>query len=188
MFLIYNKVIVARSSKSVYFFREEEDEETGDKLWVQYHTIDKPAFISFTEGNVRLQLIENEMIYFYVIDKETWMPKLDSVMSNYLVCNQMIIDRNVRYCISFKANQKDFMITRSKYNHEFMVQLNNQNLEKQIGLCLDNKDAFLVSHTDKVIIYNSNTYQETSRLPIKLLDSDTREPTQVLELQKSDDD
>jgi hypothetical protein len=54
MFLIFNKILVSRSSKSVYWFKLEMDEDLEETVWVLYHTIDKPAFISFTGGNVRL--------------------------------------------------------------------------------------------------------------------------------------
>lgn len=57
MFLIYNKILVSRSSKSVYWFKMEVDDDTGERLWKLYHEIEAPAFISYTKGNVRLQLI-----------------------------------------------------------------------------------------------------------------------------------
>jgi hypothetical protein len=54
MFLIFNKILVSRSSKSVYWFKLEFNEELNEQVWKLYHTIEKPAFISFTGGNVRL--------------------------------------------------------------------------------------------------------------------------------------
>ena len=55
MFLIYNKVLVARSSREVFFFKLEVDEEDETKrVWVNYHTIKKAAFLSYMKGNVRI--------------------------------------------------------------------------------------------------------------------------------------
>jgi hypothetical protein len=116
------------------------------------------------------------------------MPSLEGAMNNYFSCNQMIIGKAKRYCLTFKANQKNFFITRRKYNHDFMVQLNKENLERQCGLELEKNNAFMISQTNKVTIYNSQTFAQTSTLPITLMDSKTREPTQILELQKSDDE
>lgn len=120
MYLIYNKILVSRSSKSVYWFRMEPDDE-GERLWQLYHTIDKPAFISFTNGNVRMQLIQDKMIYFYLVDKVTLMPELEGAMNNYFNCNQMIIGKFVRYAITYKTNQPSFSITRRQYTHDFLV-------------------------------------------------------------------
>ena len=69
-----------------------------------------------------------------------------------------------------------------------MVQLNNKNLEKQQGLELDKTDAFLVTDTDKIMLFDSNSFEQTGTLPITLLTSETREPTCVLELQKTDNE
>jgi hypothetical protein len=128
------------------------------------------------------------MVYFYLIDKQTLMPSLEGAMNNYFSCNQMIIGKAKRYCLTFKANQKNFFITRRKYNHDFMVQLNKENLEKQCGLELEKNNAFIISQTNKVTIYNSQTFAPASTLPISLIDSNSREPSQVLELQKSEDE
>jgi len=103
MFLIYNKVLVTRSSKSIYFFKMEKDDD-GERHWVQYRVIDVAGYISYTNGNVRLQLITDERVYFYLMCKETLEPILENCMYNYLRCNQMIIGKLVKYCLQFKAN------------------------------------------------------------------------------------
>lgn len=59
MYLVYNKCLVSRSSKSVYFFKMEYDEEIEDRKWVLYREIDIPGFISYTKGNIRMQLVTN---------------------------------------------------------------------------------------------------------------------------------
>jgi hypothetical protein len=99
MYLIYNKVLVSRSSKSVYFFKLVYDEEEEDRVWLLYRVIDVPGFISYTKGNVRMQLITEERVYFYMMDKETLEPSMENCMFNYMRCNQMIIGKLVRYCL-----------------------------------------------------------------------------------------
>lgn len=94
------------------------------------------------------------MIYFYLIDKVTLMPELEGAMYNYFNCNQMIIGKFVRYAITFKTNQRSFSITRRQYTHDLLVQLNNKNLEHQIGIELPLTKAFLVTETDRILIYN----------------------------------
>jgi hypothetical protein len=67
------------------------------------------------------------------------------------------------------------------------VPISTENLEGSIGLELKKMNCYLVSKIDKVIIYNSNTFQEVGSIPIKLLKADTREPNQVIAIQASED-
>lgn len=74
MYLIYNKALVARSSSDIVFFKLMKDEENGERVWVQYHTIPTRGFIYFIKGNIRIQIIDDNKISFYSIDKETLEP------------------------------------------------------------------------------------------------------------------
>lgn len=49
-------------------------------------------------------------------------------------------------------------------------------------------DTFLVSKVDKVIMYDSITFQEVGNIPIKLLPTETREPNEIIAMTKSHDD
>jgi hypothetical protein len=49
-------------------------------------------------------------------------------------------------------------------------------------------NAFLVSKIDKIIMYNSESFEEMDMVPIKLLKADTREPNQVIAMAKSSDE
>ena len=42
--------------------------------WNNYHTIDCRGQIYFIKGNIRMQIISEKFIYFYLIDEETLMP------------------------------------------------------------------------------------------------------------------
>jgi len=99
MYLVYNQVLVSRSSKSVYFFKIEYDEEEEDRVWKLYNVIDIAGFISYTKGNIRMQIITDSRVYFYLMDKETLEPILENCMYNYARCNQMIIGKKVKYCL-----------------------------------------------------------------------------------------
>ena len=87
MYLVYNSALMARSSSDVLLFKIVVNEETGERQWVQYHTIPTRGFITYIKGNVRIQIVDDENISFYVIDKETLMPKLENVMHNFMKCS-----------------------------------------------------------------------------------------------------
>ena len=40
--------------------------------------------IYFIKGNIRIQVTTDDKIYFFLIDKETFMPKLENVMYNFM--------------------------------------------------------------------------------------------------------
>jgi len=105
MYLVYDQALVVRSSNSILFFKI--DSETG--LWTNYFTFDDlRGQIFFIKGNIRIQVTTAESIYFYLIDKETFMPKLENVMYNFMECSQLMFGTRVRYGISFKINQPGF--------------------------------------------------------------------------------
>ena len=89
MYLVYNKALVARSSSSIVFFKKEyviAPGMEGKTTWNQYKILDHRGFLSFNKGNIRIQITTAEKIYFYLIDKETFMPDLENLMLNYLGC------------------------------------------------------------------------------------------------------
>ena len=45
------------------------------------------GFIYYIKGNVRIQITTDDKIYFFMIDKETFMPILENVMFNFMTCN-----------------------------------------------------------------------------------------------------
>ena len=101
MYLLFDQALVTRSSSSILFFKI--DPETGD--WTQYHKFEKMrGKIYFIRGNVRIQVTTDEKVYFYLIDKETFEPKLENVMFNFMQCSQMMFGAKVRYGITYKAN------------------------------------------------------------------------------------
>mmetsp|Transcript_801 Transcript_801/g.1008 ORF Transcript_801/g.1008 Transcript_801/m.1008 type:complete len:398 (-) Transcript_801:899-2092(-) len=182
MYLVYNQALISRSSSDIYFFKIEFDEVKNRRVWKQYNVINKRGFIYYIRGNVRIQITTDDRIYFYLIEPDTLEPILENVMYNYMNCNQMMFGAKVRYCITYKTNQKSFVIYRRKYMHNFKVPVISENLEAAKGLELQTMNTFLVSKVDKVIIYDSNNFLEIGQIPISLLKTETREPNQVIAL------
>ena len=104
MYLIYDSALIARSSSDILFFKIEKDEEEGTRSWKQYKILNVRGFIYYIKGNVRIQITTDDKIYFYLIDKETFEPIFENVMSNYMNCNQMMFGSKVRYCVTYKTN------------------------------------------------------------------------------------
>ena len=131
---------------------------------------------------MRIQITTDEKIFFYLIDQDTLEPKLENAMFNYMNCTQMMFGAKVRYCITYKTNQRSFNIYRRKYMHNFKVPMVKENLEGSKGIEFQNLGVFLVTKVDRIIIYDSNTFQEVSEIPISLLKTETREPNEVISI------
>lgn len=58
----------------------------------------------------------------------------------------------------------------------------SENLEGSKGLELKSMDIFLCSKIDKVVMYDSMTFEELGDLPVKLLKTETREANEVIAL------
>lgn len=134
MFLIYNTALIARSSSSILFFKVEKELETEVRRWKQYDELHIRGLIYYIKGNVRIQVTTDDKICFYLIDKETFKPTLENVMYNYMQCNQMLFGSRVRYCLTFKNNQRNFEVFKRAYYHDFKVPVQSENLEGSIGL------------------------------------------------------
>lgn len=100
----------------------------------------------------------------------------------------MMFGSKVKYGITYKSNQRSFDIYTRKFTHDFMVPIMSENLEGSKGLELESMNAFLVSKVDKIIMYSTSKFEELDRVPIKLLESVSREPNEVICMQKSDDE
>ena len=74
-------------------------------------------------------------------------------MANYMNCNQMMFGSKIRYCITFKTNQKSFSIYRQKYEHNYKIPVDSSNLEGSKCIELAEHEMFLCTKVDKVIMY-----------------------------------
>jgi hypothetical protein len=99
-------------------------------------------------------------VYFYIIDKETFMPELENVMQNFMNCSQMMFGSKVKYGITYKTNNKSIDIHRRKYEHDFRLNVIEDDLDGSRGLPVDSMNAFLVSKIDTVKFYSIDTFRE----------------------------
>jgi len=75
---------------------------------------------------------------------------------------------------------RSFDVYRRKYQQNYKVPVNLDNLEGANLLELEHQNQFIVTMRDKVTFYDMNTFKEVASLPISLFKSETREITQVL--------
>ena len=115
--------------------------------------------IYFIRGNVRIQIVTDEKIYFYLIDKETCEPKLENVMYNYMQCSQMMFGTRVRYGITYKTNQPGLQIYTRKFYHNFRVSLTNENFEGAKGSNLGSKNAYVMCEKTRIGVYDQTTFE-----------------------------
>jgi len=127
---------------------------------VIYHTLDANGFIYYIKGNSRIQITTDTHVYFYIIDKETFMPELENVMQNFMNCSQMMFGSKVKYGITYKTNNKSIDIHRRKYEHDFRLNVIEDDLDGSRGLPIDSMNAFLVSKVDTVKFYSIDTFKE----------------------------
>ena len=102
----------------------------------------------------------------------------------------MLFGSKVKYGITFKTNQKSFDIWTRRYNHNFNVNTHSFDYNGAIGLPMESMDSFLVGKGDTIRFYDINTYLERTGVAIEvpLIKSETREPSEIIGLQKSHDE
>ena len=86
MYLVNDKALIARSSSQILCFKQVLDKFTHEKSWKCYCTLEHRGFIYFIKGNKRIQITTDKKIYVYLIDPETFMPKLENVINNFMNC------------------------------------------------------------------------------------------------------
>jgi len=129
-------------------------------LWTKYHELKNTrGQIYFIRGNIRIQIVTDEKIYFYIIDKETCEPKLENVMYNFMQCSQLMFGARVRYGIAYKTNQPGFQIYTRKFYHNFKVAISNENFEGARGGNLGSMGAYVMCEKTRIGIYNQDTYE-----------------------------
>jgi hypothetical protein len=87
MELLFDQALCIRSSNKVLFFKQQYNDDNEVMEWVLYNSINVRGFIYFIRGNIRIQITTDQLIYFYLIDQETFEPTLENVMYNYMMCN-----------------------------------------------------------------------------------------------------
>ena len=192
MYLFENKVLVARSSSQILFFKLQEDEITKKQIWQHYWTIAERGNIFFIKGNDQMQITTDEKIFFYIIHPETYEPILENVMNNFMSCTQMMFGSRAKYCITYKTNQRSFDIYRRKFEHDYKVCVVQDNLDgsKCLAMQTANMNSLLVCKNDTIRFYDIDTYQEIESCKIKfdLLAPKGGAKNEIIGMQKSSDD
>ena len=70
----------------------------------------------------------------------------------------MMFGSKVKYCVTFKTNQRSFDIYRRKYEHDFKVNIVSENMDGCNGLPFEDMNAILVSKINKIKFYDIFTY------------------------------
>ena len=87
MIMFGGECLIVRSSGNIYFFKQIVDLTKKEESWKLFHTIHVRGFIYYIKGNIRIQVTTEKLVYFYIINKDTFMPELENVMTNYMGCN-----------------------------------------------------------------------------------------------------
>lgn len=105
-------------------------------------------------------MITDQNIYFFKIDPDSFEPILDNVMFNFMDCSMMLFGSKVKFGICYKFLSNSFEVYMSQYEHDFLVPVVEEDCEGSKGLELKTINSFLVTKVDKIIMYDSETYQE----------------------------
>ena len=81
----------------------------------------------------------DKLIYFYVIDKETFLPILEHCMYNFMGCSHMMFGPRSLYSITYKSGQIGFSIYQRKYNHGYLAYLSATCYQDSISISLNYK-------------------------------------------------
>ena len=176
MVLVYEKALVSRSSNSMIFFKKQKlptDEDDEPAKWRQYCKLDDMrGTLFFIRGNIRIQITTERKLFFYIIDKETLMPRLENVMYNFMNCSSLMFGSRVRYGIAFKVSQPDFEIyTRSHY-HNFKVCIDDQSFEGAVGCDLNSRKAYVMAESLNVGIYSAKDFTKKQHWQLQPQDDD----------------
>ena len=88
--------------------------------------------IYYIKENIRVNVTTDKKIFFYVIDLNTLKPQLENVMMNYMGCTEMMVGAKVKYCITYKQNQKSFDIRKRRYIHDFKSTVNDTDFNRSL--------------------------------------------------------
>lgn len=97
----------------------------------------------------------------------------------------MMFGSKVRYCITYKTNQRSFEVYRRQYEHNFKNLVHKANFEGSKGLTVKKTNRILVTDINRIHVINSENYKEMpdEEIVVELLvDNTAREPNQILSI------
>ena len=80
-----------------------------------------------------------------------------------MACNQMMFGPKVKFCVTFKTNQRSFDVYRRKYSHDFRVPIYTDIMENSFGLEIKSMNKFLVSKVNKILVHDCETRRVNTR-------------------------
>lgn len=116
MCLIFDKLLVAKSSKGLLQFRYKKKKWTHSETWSEMAL----GTISYAQGSDRFQIIDETKIFFYTIDRKTLALELENIMYNFMACQRMLFAhvRSGRFCVTFTREEPDFNVfIRRQFNN-----------------------------------------------------------------------
>ena len=72
--------------------------------------------------------------------------------------------------------------------HNLRVQVSNINFEGSKSIEILSMEIIMVTNVDKLMLFENITYQKVGEIPIPLLKTESREPNEIIGIQKSDDE
>jgi hypothetical protein len=100
----------------------------------------------------------------------------------------MMFGSRVRYGITYKTNQRSFRVYRRRYEHDFIVPVQRDNLEGAHAIDMPKAKLYLIAKIDKIRVYDSSNFEEVGQVHIPLLPSESREPNQIISITMSPDE
>jgi hypothetical protein len=111
--------------------------------------------ISYTHGDYRFQLIQENKIKIYCLEvrDDKFRPVLENTLYNFMKCSQLLLSKNGEFAVSYKHDQDNLYVYERKYFHDFEVKVDSKDYEGTIAKTL--KGGFFVLGFNKYIqIYN----------------------------------
>lgn len=116
--------------------------------------------IYFIRGNKRIQVVTDEIIYFYMVDDKTLLPHLENVMNNDTQCSVMMFGRAVRFGVAYKTSEPGFRIWSRKYYHNFKVAIDADNYEGSQGVNLGSMKRYCIARKVDFTIFDQTTFEK----------------------------
>lgn len=94
----------------------------------------------------------------------------------------MMFGPRVRYCITYKANEPNFLIYTRKHYHNFKVPITAKNFEGAQGADLGKTNEYVLAEKNKLCIYNNSTFDQKyeKSIPVSQDDPNTITDHEIL--------
>lgn len=114
--------------------------------------------IYFIKGNKRIQVVTDELIYFYMVDTQTLLPDLENVMNNDTQSSVVMFGRAVRFGVAYKTSEPGFRVWSRKYYHNFKVAIDAENYEGSQGVNLGAHKQYCIANKIHFTIFDESTF------------------------------